>query len=122
MKQSSYPIRILKLTWGIFLFALGSVININAHIGYAPWDVLHVGASKTIGTSVGTIAVIVGIFIVFLVLFLGEKIGLGTILNMVLVGVFIDITFSFNVIPLARSFYWSILMLIAGLLLLALGS
>lgn len=120
--KKSYILCISKLIWGLFLYALGSVIIINAHIGYAPWDVFHVGAAKTIGVSVGTVSIVTGIFIGFLVFFLGEKLGLGTILNMVLIGGFIDIIFLINVIPLAKSIIWSILMLIIGLIMLALGT
>lgn len=121
MKQL-YLLRITKLIWGLFLYSLGSVIIINAHIGYAPWDVFHVGAAKTMGVSVGTVAIVTGIFIGFLIFFLGEKIGLGTILNMVLIGGFIDIIFSINIIPLARTVLWSILMLMVALIMLALGT
>ena len=120
--KKTYMLYISKLIWGIFLYALGSVIIINARIGYAPWDVFHVGAAKTMGASVGTVSILTGIFIGFLVFFLGEKLGLGTILNMVLIGGFVDIIFSINVIPLARSIIWSILMLIIGLIMLALGT
>ncbi len=74
------------------------------------------------GVSVGTVSILTGIFIGFLVFFLGEKLGLGTILNMVLIGGFIDIIFSINVIPLARNIIWSIIMLIIGLIMLALGT
>jgi uncharacterized membrane protein YczE len=120
--KKSYISCISKLIWGLFLYASGSVIIINAHIGYAPWDVFHVGAAKTMGVSVGTVSILTGIFIGFLVFFLGEKLGLGTILNMVLIGGFIDIIFSINVIPLARNIIWSIIMLIIGLIMLALGT
>ena len=121
MKQS-YLSRISKLILGIFLCSLGCVIIINAQIGYAPWDVFHVGVAKTANISIGIVSIITGIFISFLVFFLGEKLGFGTILNMVLIGSFLDIIFSINVVPLARSFTWSILMLIIGLIMLALGS
>lgn len=121
MKQL-YLLRITKLIWGLFLYSLGSVIIINAHIGYAPWDVFHVGAAKTMGVSIGTVAIVTGIFIGFLIFFLGEKIGLGTILNMVLIGGFMDVIFSINIIPLARSVIWSILMLMVALIMLALGT
>ena len=74
------------------------------------------------GVSIGTVAIVTGIFIGFLIFFLGEKIGLGTILNMVLIGGFIDIIFSINIIPLARTVLWSILMLMIALIMLALGT
>ncbi len=122
MKQIYYLLHISKLIWGLFLYALGSVIIINAHIGYAPWDVFHVGAAKTVGLSVGILSIVTGIFVGLLVLFLGEKLGLGTILNMVLIGVFMDIIFFIDIIPLSSNFTWSFLMLITGLMMLALGT
>ena len=73
MTQLSYPLRISKLIWGLLLYALSSVIIINAHIGYTPWDVFHVGVAKTIGVSVGTVSIVIGIFVGFVVFFLGEK-------------------------------------------------
>jgi uncharacterized membrane protein YczE len=122
VKQIYYLLHISKLIWGLFLYALGSVIIINAHIGYAPWDVFHVGAAKTVGLSVGILSIVTGIFVGLLVLFLGEKLGLGTILNMVLIGVFMDIIFFIDIIPLSSNFTWSFLMLITGLMMLALGT
>ena len=121
MKQL-YLLRITKLIWGLLLCALGSVIIINAHIGYSPWDVFHVGFAKKIGISVGTASILTGIFIGLLSFFLGEKLGLGTVLNMLLIGTFLDIIFSMKIIPIASSFTWGILMLMAGLVMFALGT
>ena len=114
--------RVFRLTWGLLLFALGIVITINAQIGYAPWDVFHVGLAKTTGISIGAVAIIVGLIVGLISILLGEKVGFGSILNMVLIGVFLDMILWFNIIPIAKSLFWGIIMLIAGLFVIALAS
>ena len=120
--MKDFYFRLLRLIWGIFLYALGIVITINAHIGYAPWDVFHMGISKTLGISFGTASIFVGVFIVIITVLLGEKIGLGTILNMLLIGIFIDILLSFNIIPISNNLFSGILTMILGLFVISLAT
>lgn len=80
----------LKLFTGMFLCALGCVMIIKADFGSAPWDVLHQGISKTIGVTIGQASITLGIFIVLLDIFLGQPIGIGTVLNFLSIGIFIS--------------------------------
>lgn len=114
--------RISRLLFGLFLYSLGIVVTMNANIGYAPWDVLHVGLAKTIGMSIGTVSIITGIVIGIITVLLGEKLGLGSLLNMVLIGLFLDILIGFEFIPVANHFVFGILMMIIGLYIIALAS
>jgi len=114
--------RLLRLIWGLALYALGIVVTMNANIGYDPWEVLHVGIAKTTGISVGTALIITGVIIGIIAVLLGEELGLGTILDIVLIGVFLDIILNFHVIPLANNLVIGIIMLIIGLFIIALGS
>ncbi len=120
MKQ--FYLRLLRLICGLILYALGIVVTLNANIGYAPWEVFHVGFSKTTGISLGTASILVGAIILILTIMLGEKVGLGTILNMVLIGVFLDVILGLHIIPSTHNFAIGILMLIAGLFIIALAS
>lgn len=120
MKQ--FYIRLLRLIWGLFLYSLGIVVTMNAHIGYAPWDVFHVGFAKMIGMSIGTASIITGVFIGIITVLLGEKLGLGTILNMVLIGVFLDMLLKFHIIPVANNGLLGVIMMIVGLFIIALAS
>jgi len=115
-------IRLLNITIGLILTALGIIITIKANIGYAPWEVFHVGLSNTIDVSFGMTTIIVGIIIAIIVTVLGEKLGLGTILSMVLTGVFADIILMIDFIPIAKSFVIGVIMLIAGLFIISLGT
>lgn len=120
MKQ--FYTRLLRLIVGLFLYSLGIVITICANIGYAPWDVFHAGLANTIGINIGTASIIIGVIIVVTTLLLGEKVGLGSILNMILIGLFIDALLSINLIPEADNFVIGIIMLIAGLFVIAFAS
>ena len=108
------------MVFGLILYALGIVITIKANIGYAPWDIFHVGVANTVGLSIGTISILTGFFIVIIVTLLGEKLGLGTIANMLLIGLFMDLFI--NIIPTGNSMVIGIPMLIAGLFVISLGS
>jgi uncharacterized membrane protein YczE len=120
MKQ--FYIRLLRLLGGLFLYALGIVVTMNARIGYAPWDVFHVGVAKTVGISIGNSSVIIGFVVVIIAVLLGEKIGIGTILNMLLIGVFLDILLKLHIIPLTNNFFFGIIMMIVGLFIISLAS
>lgn len=117
-----FYIRLVRLIWGLFLYALGIVVTMNAHIGYAPWEVFHVGLAKTTGISIGVASIVVGLIIGIVVVLLGEKLGFGTLLNMVLIGVFLDIIIAFHIIPVTSNFAIGIIMLIIGLFIIALAS
>ena len=112
--------RFLILIIGLAFFAVGIVITIKANVGYAPWDVFHVGLARTTGLSIGLVSIIVGLVIAVIVTALKEKLGLGTIANIVLIGLFIDIIFPY--IPTVENPVIGTIMLISGLFIISLGS
>ena len=84
--------------WGFFLagliiMALGISMTIKGQrLGISPWDVLHVGLYRKFGLSIGSWNIITGLFIVFFVsIFLREWPKLGTWINILTIGVFIDL-------------------------------
>jgi uncharacterized membrane protein YczE len=115
-------VRLFYLLIGMFLFALGIVLSINANIGYAPWEVFHVGLALATGMSIGIASIVVGVVLVVIVTVCGEKIGLGTIFSMILIGVLIDVNINLKLIPLAGNLITGIGMLLLGLLSVALGT
>ncbi len=115
-------LRFSKLIFGLFLYALGIVLTIKANIGYGPWEVFHVGLGKTVGITIGNASIIVGLVIIVITLLMGEKIGIGTILNMILIGLFLDLLLMSNIVPIIDNMYLGILVLIIGLYIISLGS
>lgn len=119
--NAKYLLRLARLITGLFIYALGVVVQIKAHVGYAPWDVFHTGLASTLGLSLGQVSIGVGMLIVIVDLMLKEKIGLGTFCNMFFIGLFIDLILKLDLIPLSSSPWSGYPMLIFGLFLLSFG-
>lgn len=114
--------RFTSLIFGLFLFALGIVMTMNANLGYAPWDVFHKGMSNILRMSIGNASILLGLLICIVVLLAEEKLGVGTLLNMVLIGVFLDWILTLRMIPLMKNFPSGVGMMMAGLLVISFGS
>jgi len=114
--------RLLSLFFGLSLFALGIVIKIKANIGYSPWDVFHVGLSVTAGISIGFASILTGIVIIIFVTLAGEKIGIGTVSNILVIGLLVDLYMFLDFIPLSSNFVVGIAMMLSGLLIMSFGS
>ncbi|WP_128426871.1 YczE/YyaS/YitT family protein [Gudongella oleilytica] len=111
------PKQVARVVFGLFLFALGIVMTVNANLGVSPWDVFHQGLSKTFGITLGRANIITGFFIIGLDVVLGQTIGWATIMNMLLIGTFIDILMLNNLVPVFDSFIPSLIMLLLGVLI-----
>jgi uncharacterized protein len=76
---------------GLLVMSFGIVLTIKADVGCAPWDVLHIGLYRKFGLTIGTWSIIVGIVILALSSLLVKQLPkLGAFLNMLFVGIFID--------------------------------
>src|SRR5437868_14846745 len=83
--------RLLRLIVGLLLCGTGVSLMIDADLGLAPWDVLHQGIAKHTSLGIGTVAIIVGFVVLLLWLPLKQRYGLGTLFNVVLIGLTIDV-------------------------------
>jgi uncharacterized membrane protein YczE len=120
--MNRYMKRAINLLVGTFLFALGIVLTMKANLGFAPWEVFHWGIGKVIGVSIGNVSIMTSLMICGIVLLMGEKLGLGTIVNLVLMGVFIDLLWSMKLIPRMNGFIPGVLVMVMGLFTIAFGS
>jgi uncharacterized protein len=114
--------RILKLFLGLFLYAVGIVMTINANLGLSPWDVFHQGLSKNIGITMGQASISMGIIIVIINCILGERIGWGTLSNMLFIGMFMDILMLNNLIPIFDNVILRIIMMLLGMFIIGTAS
>lgn len=122
MQQGTFPIRLVRMAAGLFFFAVGIVMTINANIGLAPWDVFHQGLSHVMGITMGQASIVVGAVVVVVDYFMGEKIGWGTLGNMVLIGLFIDLLMLNNLIPHMQFFWAGVLQMVVGLFVIGVAS
>ncbi len=116
--KKGFLLRFTELQFGLFLYGLGIALCLQAHIGYAPWDIFHVGIAKVTGLSVGTASIVVGFVILALVALFKEPLGMGTVFNMIMVGLWLDFILWLDVIALAPNFPIGLLMLLLGLLII----
>ncbi len=107
---------------GLALFALGSYLSIQANVGLAPWDAFSKGLSNVLGISFGSVVIFTGVIILIADYILGEKIGVGTVLNTILIGIFTDIYISLEIIPIVENIWVGIITLLAGQTVLCIGS
>lgn len=113
--MQNFIFRLLKSTFGFAIYSIGLLFSIRANIGLAPWDAFSIGISNLTGISYGNASIYTGIVIlIIVVIFLKEKIGVATILNTFLIGFFVDILQSMNIVPYMTNFFLGILMLLAG--------
>ncbi len=84
-------IRWAKLVVGLLLFAAGLWLGLVAELGVGPWDVLTGGLSRQLGTSFGRTAIGVSVVVLVIGLLLRVRPGPGTIANVVVIGVVLDL-------------------------------
>lgn len=84
--------RLRRLVLGLVLCGLGIAFMVAADLGLGPWDVLHQGVSRNTGIPIGTVGIIVGLVVLLGWIPLRERIGIGTVLNVIVIGVVIDLT------------------------------
>ena len=84
--------RFALLIGGLLLYGLSLRLMIDARIGVAPWEVLHLGLSRVLPLTVGQASIGVGALLLAYTSFgLRERVGLGTLFNVLLIGIFLDV-------------------------------
>jgi uncharacterized membrane protein YczE len=83
--------RLTQLYAGLVLYGVSASMMLLAGLGVDPWDVLHQGLSRQFGLGVGTWVVIVGALVLLLWIPLRQRPGLGTVSNVIVIGVVIDV-------------------------------
>jgi uncharacterized membrane protein YczE len=109
--------RLVQLLLGLFLYGVALGLMVRGGIGVAPWDVLALGVAGQSGIGYGTVTVLVSIVVLLLWIPLRQRVGVGTLLNALLVGPSADIALA--VIPVPTSIWFGAPMFVLGLVLLA---
>jgi len=108
------------LCFGLIIFGFGEGLLIISTIGASPWNVLHQGLALNLGLSVGSWAFLISLIVLLLWFFLDEKIGMGTILNFIIIAIMIDMTIYFFKAP--ELWINQFLLCIVSVLMVGLGS
>jgi uncharacterized protein len=87
--RGGFALRLAALVFGLFLCAVGIVLFLESELGLPPWDVLHQGLAEQRGIGFGVANLIVSVVVLALAWSLRAYIGLGTLLNALLIGTFV---------------------------------
>ena len=112
--------RLPGLLVGLVLFGVGIALMAASGLGLGPWEVFHQGIANRTGIPLGTVSIIVGIPVLALWWPLGERPGIGTILNIALIGTATNI--ALPLLPRPGEPVLQLVMSAGGVLVIGLGS
>ncbi len=112
--------RWIMLLAGLTCFGFGVALMVKAGLGLSPWESLHQGISFHTGIPIGTVSILLGAPILLLWLPLGERPGIGTVLNVVLIGLVTNV--SLSMLPGFTHFVGQLVEMALGIAVIGLGS
>ena len=107
------------LCFGLMLFGLGEGLLIVSYTGASPWSVLAQGISLNVNLSIGTITLLISIFVLILWIPLGQKPGMGTIFNALIIALMIDLCIKF--VPTPSSYIHQIILAVISVITVGIG-
>ena len=105
--------------FGLVLFGLGEGLLIVSFTGASPWSVLAQGISLNVNLSVGMITFLISIFVLILWIPLGQKLGIATILNAIIIAVMIDVCIKY--VPTPSNYYNQLILAIVSVITVGIG-
>ena len=112
--------QVIQVLTGTSLIGIGISLNYLANLGLGPWGVFHDGLSKTLNITYGRTIIITGIAVMLLWIPLKQKPGIGTIIDIFLVGSVADL-----IIPnfrLSENVFISLILIFCGIILIGTGT
>lgn len=107
--------RLTLLLAGLILYGVSDGLLVQAGLGLDPWDVLHQGLSRSTGLQVGTWSILVGALVLLCWIPLRQRPGLGTVTNVVVIGLVLNATLA--LVPAPHAVALQVTVLVAGVLL-----
>jgi uncharacterized membrane protein YczE len=117
-RSMGLALRLIHINIGLVLYGFSIALMLNAGVGLGPWDVLHEGLSLVLPITIGWAMIGAGLFVLLLTPLLGHvKIGLGTLLNMTLIGLWTDAFLAQPWFPEPQMYAVGLVVFIVGLAL-----
>ena len=107
------------LCFGLTLFGLGEGLLIVSFTGASPWSVLAQGISININLSIGTITLLISLAVLVLWIPLGQKPGMGTIFNALIIAIMIDLCIKF--VPTPSNYIYQLILAIISVITVGIG-
>jgi uncharacterized membrane protein YczE len=112
--------RLVQLYAGLVLYGVSMALLVRSGLGVMPWDVLHQGLARQLGWSLGVVTIVVGALVLLAWIPLRERPGLGTVSNVVVIGLALDVALA--VLPEPSSLPVRVALVPAGILLNAVAT
>ncbi|HCR71780.1 MAG TPA: hypothetical protein DIW23_10080 [Anaerolineae bacterium] len=106
---------------GFALYGLSIALSLQANLGTNTWSIFEKALADITGLTVGTMSVIVAFFVLLIVLLFREKVGWGTLGNILSIGPWLDF-FLYLIPPLENNLVLQSLMLLAAVLIQGIAS
>lgn len=125
------PHAALRTAWmlaGLFVLSYGIDLQRMAGLGLMPWSVLHEGLSLRTFLTFGQANVCVGLVLIAIGLLFGVRPSLGTVITMVMTGVYIDFIWTRGLLPTSTWTIaggveaWRYLYMVAGVVVMGFGT
>jgi len=107
------------LCFGLILFGLGEGLLIVSLTGASPWSVLAQGISLNMNLSIGTITLLISIAVLILWIPLGQKPGMGTIFNALIIALMIDLCIKF--VPSPSNYFYQLILAFVSVITVGIG-
>ena len=107
------------LCFGLSIFGLGEGLLIVSFTGASPWSVLAQGISLNVNLSIGTITLLISIAVLILWIPLGQKPGMGTIFNALIIAIMIDLCIKY--VPTPSNYIHQLLLAIISVIVVGIG-
>lgn len=115
LRAPRLPRRLVQLTFGLVLYGWSMGMMYRASLGLDPWDVLHAGLAERTGLSFGTVVIGIGALVLLAWIPLRQWPGLGTVANVVVIGLAVDV--AIGVLPTPEPFAGQLALLLGGVAL-----
>lgn len=114
------PLQLAQVLLGLWIFGAGDALVVASELGNSPWTVLAEGMAIHTPLTIGSATFVIGGLVLLCWIPLRERPGLGTVLNVVVIGLAIDVTLA--LLPPLDSLALRWVSLLGGIAVVGLGS
>ncbi|MGI9084437.1 MAG: YczE/YyaS/YitT family protein [Aeromicrobium sp.] len=112
LRAGRLPRRVTQLVIGLVLYGFTMALMVRADLGLDPWDVFHQGVAGHVPLTFGQVVIVVGTVVLLLWIPLRQMPGLGTVLNVIIIGLAADAGLA--VVDRPDELWLRIVLLVAG--------
>ena len=105
--------------FGLMLFGLGEGLLIVSFTGASPWSVLAQGLSLNVNLSIGMLTFLISVTVLILWIPLGQKLGMATILNALIISLMID--FCIKYVPTPSNYFNQLILAVISVITVGIG-